>query len=87
MESLAYTLLALLFAWRVLLSLGVAALLAWVFSWLCQLLRRAMAWRWHCWVWCLESFGKRGQRRAWACLRVLKLRVFQNPWCLWGWPL
>ena len=30
MESLAYTLLALLFAWRVLLSLGVAALLAWV---------------------------------------------------------
>lgn len=29
MESLAYTLLALLFAWRVLLSLGLALLLAW----------------------------------------------------------
>lgn len=38
-----------------------------------------MAWRWHCWVWCLESFGKRGQRQVWGCLSGRSLCVCSKP--------
>lgn len=87
MESLAYTLLALLFAWCVLLSLGLAVLLAWVLSWAVP----AFAAGYGVALALLGLvFGTIWQARAEAGVGLFEwmqsARV-QSPWRLWAWLL